>query len=56
MKDLGVQLELTGRGVHRLLRVARTIADLRGATVVKSEDLAAAAAIRDRSVERGDLP
>ena len=56
MKDLGVQLELTGRGVHRLLRVARTIADLRGGAVVKSEDLAAAAAIRDRSVEQGDLP
>ena len=51
LQDLAHQLELTARGVHRTLRVARTIADLRGRTVVGTEELAAAAALRDRSFE-----
>ena len=52
LEDLGAQLELTGRGVHRLLRVARTIADLRTAPTVDADDLAAAAALRDRTLEQ----
>lgn len=52
LQDLAHQLELTARGVHRTLRVARTIADLRGRTVVGTEELAAAAALRDRSFEQ----
>jgi magnesium chelatase family protein len=52
LEGLGAQLELTGRGVHRLLRVARTIADLRAGTAVAADDLAAAAALRDRTLEQ----
>ncbi len=55
LQDFGHQLELTARGVHRTLRVARTIADLRGRAGVRTEDLAAAAALRDRSFE-GEAP
>ena len=56
LAELGGQLELTGRGVHRLLRVGRTVADLRGAESVESEDLLAAAALRDRSLEPVRVP
>jgi len=52
LAELGEQLDLTGRGVHRVMRVGRTIADLRGAGSVESEDLLAAAALRDRSLEQ----
>ena len=51
MEELGARLELTGRGVHRMLRVARTIADLKDRERVGREELAAAAALRDRSLE-----
>mgnify|MGYP001817576178 CR=1 FL=1 len=51
LDDLGQQLELTARGVHRTLRVARTIADLQGRSAVGEEELAAAAALRDRTFE-----
>jgi magnesium chelatase family protein len=51
-ESLGAQLELTGRGVHRLLRVARTIADLRAAERVAADDLAAAASLRERTLEQ----
>jgi magnesium chelatase family protein len=37
---------LSGRGVHRLLRVARTIADLRGAETVEVRDVCEAQALR----------
>ena len=53
LEELGARLELTGRGVHRLLRVARTIADLRAGAAVAVDDLAAAAALRDRALEQG---
>jgi magnesium chelatase family protein len=53
LTDLSAGLELTARGVHRLLRVARTIADLRGREVVGSEEIYAAASLRDRSLEAG---
>jgi magnesium chelatase family protein len=44
-------LELTARSVHRVMRVARTIADLRGSASLTAEDLLAAASLRDRSLE-----
>ena len=49
--ELANALDLTARGVHRLLRVARTIADLRTAEAVGREHLLAAAALRDRTLE-----
>jgi magnesium chelatase family protein len=52
-EDLARQLELTARGVHRMLRVARTIADLGGRVSVGPEHLAAAAALNDRFFEHG---
>ncbi|KAB2954408.1 YifB family Mg chelatase-like AAA ATPase [Heliorestis acidaminivorans] len=36
------QFHLSGRGLHRLIKVARTIADLRGAETISSIDLAEA--------------
>ena len=49
--ELAAALDLTARGVHRLLRVARTIADVRSAETVGREDLLAAAVLRDRTLE-----
>jgi magnesium chelatase family protein len=46
-------LELTARGVHRVLRVARTIADLKDLGTVGSTEILAAASLRDRSLETG---
>ncbi|HZW28937.1 MAG TPA: YifB family Mg chelatase-like AAA ATPase [Trueperaceae bacterium] len=46
LRDLVDRLRLTGRGFDRLLRVARTVADLAGSTAVKAEHLAEAAAFR----------
>jgi len=46
LRDLVDRLRLTGRGFDRLLRVARTVADLAGAEVVGAEHLAEAAAFR----------
>jgi predicted ATPase with chaperone activity len=37
---------MSARGVHRVLRVARTIADLAGRPAVSDEDLLAAATLR----------
>jgi magnesium chelatase family protein len=51
VEDLAAALELTARGIHRLLRVARTIADVREAGSVTREDLHAAAALRDGTLE-----
>ena len=46
LRDLVDRLRLTGRGFDRLLRVARTVADLAGASEVRAEHLAEAAAFR----------
>src|SRR5690606_36088966 len=46
LRDLVDRLRLTGRGFDRLLRVARTVADLAGASEVGTEHLAEAAAFR----------
>jgi len=45
--DLAMRATLSARGVHRLLRVARTIADLAGRVAVSDEDILAAASLRD---------
>ncbi len=52
LEDLAQRLDLTARGVHRLLRVARTIADLSVHGSVTAEHLGAAALLNDRSFER----
>jgi predicted ATPase with chaperone activity len=39
--------QLSARGVHRILRVARSIADLNGASTVDEGTVLAAAALRD---------
>jgi magnesium chelatase family protein len=46
-------LELTARSVHRVMRVARTIADLRGQRDVGRDEILAAASLRDRMVDPG---
>jgi magnesium chelatase family protein len=49
--EIARRLDLTARSVHRTMRVARTIADLRGRAAVSPEDILAAASLRDRSME-----
>ncbi|MGC8634544.1 MAG: YifB family Mg chelatase-like AAA ATPase [Candidatus Limnocylindrales bacterium] len=44
---VGSRRSLTARGVHRIVRIARTIADLAGRERVTDEDLLAAADLRD---------
>ena len=53
IKELAGALGLTGRGVHRMLRVARTIADLQGGPRVGRDDILAASSLRDASLEVG---
>lgn len=45
--DLAMHAVLSARGVHRLMRVARTVADLAGRESVSEEDVLAAASLRD---------
>jgi magnesium chelatase family protein len=47
MAELAAAGAMTARGVHRVLRVARTIADLDDRPTVATHDLLAAAALRD---------
>lgn len=49
VRDAAERLQLSARGYHRVLRVARTIADLDGHDGVSDEDLAEALQYRDRS-------
>ena len=49
--ELSAGLSLTARGVHRVLRVARTVADLQGSPSVREEELLAAASLRDQRLE-----
>jgi magnesium chelatase family protein len=51
LKDVAAALDLTARSVHRLMRVARTIADLRGQEPLGRDEILAAASLRDRSME-----
>ncbi|MDQ3491653.1 MAG: YifB family Mg chelatase-like AAA ATPase [Chloroflexota bacterium] len=47
MRELATAAHMTARGVHRVLRVSRSIADLAGRDGVTDEDLLAAAGLRD---------
>jgi magnesium chelatase family protein len=46
LESTGERLKLSGRSLHRCLRVARTIADLTGAASVSQTDLTEALAYR----------
>jgi magnesium chelatase family protein len=45
-QQVGQRFGLSGRGWHRLLKVARTIADLAGAEVIAPEHVGEAAGLR----------
>jgi len=47
LAELAAARQLSARGVHRVLRVARTIADLEGAERVDEDTILAAAGLRD---------
>ena len=47
LTDIAQRTGMTGRGVHRVLRVARTIADLADRDVIEAGDVSAAAALRE---------
>ena len=51
--DVAHGLELTARSVHRVLRVARTIADLREEDCVGRDEILAAASLRARRLDEG---
>ena len=53
MTEVAATMQLTARSVHRVLRVARTIADLQQRSTVGSDDLLAAVSLRDRALETG---
>ena len=46
MADVAARFRLSARGYHRVLRVARTIADLDGSAAVEKPHLAEAAGYR----------
>jgi magnesium chelatase family protein len=46
LREAGERGMLSARGQHRVLRVARTIADLNGSERVRARDLGAAIALR----------
>ncbi|MEO8625531.1 MAG: YifB family Mg chelatase-like AAA ATPase [Candidatus Limnocylindrales bacterium] len=50
VEELAADRHLSARSVHRLLRVARTIADLDGRDAVSEGDVRAAASLRDPAV------
>lgn len=51
LTEVASTMEMTARSVHRVLRVARTIADLRHRERVRSDEILAATSMRDRSLE-----
>ena len=51
LTEMARGLQLTARSVHRILRVARTVADLRQLERVSSNEILAATSLRDRSIE-----
>lgn len=55
LADAAVKLNLTARGYHRVLKVARTIADLEGATSIRRLHIAEALTYRRREPGTGDM-
>jgi magnesium chelatase family protein len=53
LTDVAASLQLTARSVHRVLRVARTVADLQQRSTVGTDDVLAAVALRDRALGAG---
>ena len=53
MKTAMVQLQLSARAYHRVLKLARTIADLAGAAEIAPNHLAEALQYRPRMAENG---
>ena len=53
MKTAMVQLQLSARAYHRVLKLARTIADLAGAGEIAPSHLAEALQYRPRMAENG---
>lgn len=53
LTDVARGLDLTARSIHRVMRVARTIADLHDRGAVDRDDILAAASLRDRTLETG---
>jgi magnesium chelatase family protein len=49
--DTADQLMLSARAIHKTLRVARTLADLREAATVEEEDLLEALGYRQRQAQ-----
>ena len=47
LEDFAAHHHLSARSVHRLMRVARTIADLDGRTSVTAQDVNGAGSLRD---------
>lgn len=56
LTDASAQLQLTARGYHRVLKVARTIADLDGAPHIRRIHIAEALSYRRRAPGKGSLP
>jgi magnesium chelatase family protein len=52
LTELAATFAMTARGIHRTLRVARTIADLTGRERVGVDAVSAAMALRDDGMER----
>ncbi|TPW00874.1 MAG: magnesium chelatase family protein, partial [Alphaproteobacteria bacterium] len=53
LRDAAERLKLTARAFHRVLKVARTLADLDAADLVARRHLAEALALRSRSLTLG---
>ena len=55
LKDAAVKLSLTARGYHRVLKVARTIADLESAAATRRSHIAEALTYRRRAPEQAQI-
>ena len=53
MKSASAQLQLSARAYHRVLKLARTIADLAGSEMIASSHLAEALQYRPRMMDNG---